>query len=294
MNLLLKILGWLLSVVSVLGNGAVISLIIGRPSLRATAAGILLLSLAVADFGVGLIFFPLTFICEEHLCNRNVRIIMIAVFLYASRTNLLAFTLDRYVSITFPLRYTVFITQKRIYYILVASWVIPMVATSLDFIPYVTNIHLDDKRLLTWLIVHTVIINITPALILFLTTIRLMVVLRRLRRQTSAIIAQLSFNKMSCNVTVNRRNREFDYAKVVGVLVALFGILFLMDTLVNICAYADISQCNVSEMDDAVMILQLINSAANPFVYVLLKKNIRNELKRFLTRGSTVAAQVSS
>ena len=299
MHLAVVIIAWFLTVVCILGNGAVILIITRTPTLRSTAGGVFVLSLAVADFGVGLLYLPVTYICENFSCNFHAERIFItfsSFYLYATRFNLFALTVDRYASIEFPLRYTMFITKKRIYLVVVTAWLVAVVVTFLDSIPYIApEIQDHVGGFLAWIIVHIVVFSLIPSIILFVTTARLMLVVKRLRRQTSAIIAQLSFNKMSCDVTVNRRSREFDYAKVVVVLVSIFAAVFLTEMTANICLVFKISLCNSDHFDSGLYILNLINSSANPFVYVLLKKDIRSEFRKVLLhRRSTVAPQAST
>jgi len=95
---------------------------------------------------------------------------------------------------------------------------------------------------------------------------------------------------MYCNVSVNKRFREFDYVKVIAVLVSVFGIFSLVDTVANVCFIAKIPQSTLEKMDYLVIILQLINSAVNPFVYAYHKKDIRVEVKRFFGQGPTANA----
>ena len=300
MHLAVVIIAWFLTVVCILGNGAVILIITRTPALRSTAGGVFVLSLAVADFGVGLLYFPVTYICENFSCNfyaERIFITFSSFYLYATRFNLFALTVDRYASIEFPLRYTMFSTKKRIYLVVVTAWLVAVVVTFTDSIPsYIApEIQAHVGGFLAWSIVHAVVFNLIPSIILFVTTARLMLVVKRLRRQTSAIIAQLSFNKMSCDVTVNRRSREFDYAKVVVVLVSIFAAVFLTEMTANICLLLKISLCNSDPFDSGLYILNLINSSANPFVYVLLKKDIRSEFRKVLLhRRSTVAPQAST
>ena len=299
MHLAVVIIAWFLTVVCILGNGAVILIITRTPTLRSTAGGVFVLSLAVADFGVGLLYFPVTYICENFSCNfyaERIFITFSSFYLYATRFNLFALTVDRYASIEFPLRYTMFITKKRIYLVVVTAWLVAVVVTFSDSIPYIApEVQVHVGGFLAWIIVHTVVFSLIPSIILFVTTARLMLVVKRLRRQTSAIIAQLSFNKMSCDVTVNRRSREFDYAKVVVVLVSIFVAVFLTEMTANICLLFKISLCNSDHFDSGIYILNLINSSANPFVYVLLKKDIRSEFRKVLLhRRSTVAPQAST
>ena len=286
MNLLVLILGWLLTVIVVLGNGFVILLITRRPSLRTTAGGIFIFSLAVADFCLGLTFFPLRFVSNRHLILEYFVVILQLVFQYASLANLCVLVADRYFSVAFPLRYTHFFTQKGMCTGLIASWTIALLVAILHLIPYFTTV----SHFTVMVIIHTVIFSITPAFILVFTTIHLMIVVRRLRQQTLLVTAQLSFNKMYCNVSVNKRFREFDYVKVIAVLVSVFGIFSLVDTVANVCFIAKIPQSTLEKMDYLVIILQLINSAVNPFVYAYHKKDIRVEVKRFFGQGPTANA----
>ena len=54
---LLNSIGWLLSIATAVGNGFVIFLVAKNRRLHSSAANWYVLSLAVADFGVGIAFF---------------------------------------------------------------------------------------------------------------------------------------------------------------------------------------------------------------------------------------------
>ena len=288
MSSLVSVLGWLLSVIAAFGNGFTILLVTRKPSLRSTAGGIFILSLAVADFCLGLTFFPLLYFGHKlEGWNDYFELFLQLLFPYASLANLCALVLDRYFSIVFPLRYTNFITHKRTSFVLVASWMFSVVVAVLNLIHFLTS---SDKRVFGSL--HTVFFSVTPALILVVTTIHLILVVRRLRQQTMMVTAQLSFNNMSCNVTVNKRYREFDYVKVIAVLVTVFGIFSIVDIAANICDMADTPKSIVYEMNYVVIMLHLINSAINPFVYAYLKRDIRKETKRLLKNFATAVCGV--
>ena len=64
------ILGWILSILTVAGNGFTVLLVGGQPRLR-TKTNALIVSLAVADFCVGAFVVPSLFFCHisQHLCN---------------------------------------------------------------------------------------------------------------------------------------------------------------------------------------------------------------------------------
>ena len=101
------VLGWIPSVLAILGNGVVIYLICTRRRLK-TNPNRFMLSLALADFGVGACFFPAHFICNLHQsnCNRSIADDIAVLMIYSSTTNLCAMTVDRYVAIVRPLTYT--------------------------------------------------------------------------------------------------------------------------------------------------------------------------------------------
>ena len=64
----------------------------------------------------------------------------------------------------------------------------------------------------------------------------------------------------------------------------------MLDIVANLCFQFSIEQCNVEEMDDAVIVMYLTNLALRPFAYALLQKDIRKVVKQFLCRRTTVVA----
>lgn len=95
------VLGGILSVSTVLGNGLVIYLIISRKRLHKTVNWFLL-SLAVADLCVGLVHFPTKACISASLCSKCVTTAMQWLFLNLSMTNLCSLTVDRYIAMLHP------------------------------------------------------------------------------------------------------------------------------------------------------------------------------------------------
>ena len=100
------ITGWILAVLTVVGNGLVIFLITTRLNLRNTTNWFVL-SLAVVDFGVGAVYYPRLSFCSIHDATCVNDVVKIAypigvLFLCASVTNLCALTLDRYLAVVTP------------------------------------------------------------------------------------------------------------------------------------------------------------------------------------------------
>ena len=126
-----SILGWSLSILTITGNGFIICLVSRRRRLRKTNAFIV--SLAAADFCVGLSTFPPLFVCEEIIgCNPKAFLAsgmdyLRWLFGYASVTNLCGLVLERYVAVVKPLSYLTFMTRKRVLQMFVISWTIPVI-----------------------------------------------------------------------------------------------------------------------------------------------------------------------
>ena len=125
------ILGWSLSILTISGNGSIIFLVCSRRRLR-TKTNAFIVSLAVADFFVGLSTVPSLFFCqEEGDCNglsnglRN-------LFPYASVVNLCTLVLERYVAVVMPFKYLTFMKRRRVFLVIFISWAIPVI-TALAF-----------------------------------------------------------------------------------------------------------------------------------------------------------------
>ena len=102
---LLNSIGWLLSIATAVGNGFVIFLVAKNRRLH-SSANWFVLSLAVADFGVGIAVFPSNYFCIYSMaCNSRVYMAFFWFFPHSSVTNLCSLTWDRYIAIVYPLKY---------------------------------------------------------------------------------------------------------------------------------------------------------------------------------------------
>ena len=101
--------GAFLSLLTFVGNGLVVYLIITRERLHNTTNWIVL-SLAIADFTLGAGYLPAVILLEDHTLVRHS---VVSFLPAASALNLSLLTVDRYVFITRPLRYSTLMTTKR-------------------------------------------------------------------------------------------------------------------------------------------------------------------------------------
>ena len=125
------ILGWTLSVVAAAGNGSIIFLVCSKRRLL-TKTNAFIISLAVADLGVGASVFPSQFFYEivktsHNSSSRCWNIDRIRwLFGYASVTSLCSLVLDRYVAIVKPLKYLNFMSRGRVIKMIFVSWAVPV------------------------------------------------------------------------------------------------------------------------------------------------------------------------
>ena len=120
METLFWILGWFLSFLTIIGNGfTLIFLVCSRRNLR-TKTNAFIVSLAVADFCVGLSVIPSLFFCDiTNTCHWPdywfswVNIIRL-LFSYTSALNLCGLVLDRFIAIVYLLKYITLMTRVAV------------------------------------------------------------------------------------------------------------------------------------------------------------------------------------
>ena len=113
------VLGWFLSILTMVVNGFVIFLVCSKRQLR-TKTNTFIVSLAVADFGVGMLAFPSRFFCSLATeitppLKEELFVIVVRVFIiYTSGTNLVSLVLERYFAMVKPLKYLTLMKRRRV------------------------------------------------------------------------------------------------------------------------------------------------------------------------------------
>ena len=125
------VLGWFLSILTMVASGFVIFLVCRKRQLR-TKINTFVVSLAVADFGVGMLAVPSRFFCGHPTestppLKEGLFVIVVRVFIiYTSGTNLVSLVLECYVAMVKPLKYLTFMKRGRVIQMVLTSWVIPI------------------------------------------------------------------------------------------------------------------------------------------------------------------------
>ena len=129
-----------LMLISILGNALVLAAIVRTPSLRATHM-IMLCSLAVSDFLVGVIAQPL-YIAEQLTKDRlahHISVIMGYSLCGVSFLTITAITVDRFLALHYHMRYATLVTESRVKYILIIIWLISFLGSGFNF--WNTHVH---------------------------------------------------------------------------------------------------------------------------------------------------------
>lgn len=278
------IAGWIITVMSLRGNGFTIYIITTRRRLL-TLPNWFILSLAVADFLFVLCYFPASFLCNLLFdsCNREYRIMVASLFMYASVTNLVAMTIDRYIAIALPLRYVVLVTSRRPLAVICSAWVFSLVLAPIQY-----QVERADSKTLhrVFEITRLVTVEVTPAVILVISTIRMLLIRRKHMRQAAIQVSQLLYNKRrrspDCQFKLSRK-RELSSVQVICVVVSVYIVCYGMNISLSFCIGLEI--CNPPrEARDMLAILLMVNSLINPFAYAFLKNDIKKECEALFRR----------
>lgn len=271
--------GWLPSLLAVVGNGLVIYLILASRKLR-TSNNRFVLSLAIADFCVGIFYYPGHAICHFVLtsCNKMIRDDIAVLMIYSSVCNLCAMALDRYIAIVRPLHYMSLMTARQATILTTVAWMIPL---STYFIPAVCAsmglIRLDFE---VSAIVWTTMFEFVPCVGLFLATTHAVVTSRKHCRRDAWLSSQIRFNRPTPKL-----RRSACSATVIATVVAIFLSCYAVEVYSSFCYFTALCVMN-KNLYNVVRFLVIVNSAANPVAYAFLKRDIRRELDRIFCNCS--------
>lgn len=273
----------LISIVTVSGNGVVVFLIITRRNLHITCNWFVL-SLSIVDFFVGLLLPWLSFICRQEgiSCDYAVFFSAFNTVLAISVANTCMMTFDRYIGLVYALQYRMFMTPKRIIFLTASTWVFPAI---LAFLPFLwhghVSIEIQNQAKKIYTAAMLIIFEFLPPVILLFMYMQILHTARRLRRQTAVQLAQLSFNQASeSNIIPNSRQRLQERSvRVIGAVVILFVLCWTFDIYKSLCRHYFKCSVDKTVLDQVSLLFIYTNSALNPVVYALLKRDIRTELR---------------
>ena len=270
------VLGWFLSILTMVVNGFVIFLVCNKRQLR-TKTNAFIVSLAVADFGFGMIAVPSLFFCSLVTeCTPRSKEGLIVAFVriftfYASGINLVSLVLERYIAVVKPLKYMTFMTRRRVIQMVVTSWGISFLFT-LTMASIILR-GIDYARTMRGYFYLLFEIILCVILIFFLASMFLVVYNLNSRDRTLA--KQLRFNQLVVRTKTQNMSAVKWVALITCVFLSCYGIMMR-------CSLLFLTGHKCDNDFHYKITLQVINSGINPIAYAFFKRDIQRECKRLL------------
>lgn len=229
----------ILALTIILANLLVLASIRANPRLRIRSSEyILILSLSLADLMVGLFLLPVKIVdllsiewtrqfvwCKMTIC--------LTLFnLSASLLNLLAVTMDRFLAISYSLKYNNFITMKRTYLTIAAIWLtafivsfLPLFGVGTKSVEFNSRFHhlcrFADALGETYLALYFVFICATPTMLITAVYFKIFLLARRQQRRIASVMVYATDG--TDRATVQKQSskqilfmRELKAAKTIG------------------------------------------------------------------------------
>ena len=246
------VLGWFLSILTMVVNGFVIFLVCRKRHL-CTKTNAFVVSLAVADFGVGMIVVPSLFFCSlatQCTPERSVVIFLKVFIIYTSGTNLVGSVLECYVAVVKPFKYLTFMQRRRVIQIELSA--------------------IDGARTIGGYLYLLFEVILCVYLIFFLASMFFVIYSR-----DRTLAKKLQFNHVVARAkTQNKASAVKWVALITCVFLSCYGIMMRCSLL-----FLTGQSCN----DYSFKIpLEVINSGINPIAYAFFKRDIQQECKRLL------------
>ena len=257
----------------------IIFLVCSKRQLR-TKTNAFVVSLAVADFCVGVSVVPSLFFYEmtsgrdaQDLLPGGISIVR-WLFMDASVANLCSLVLDRYVAIVKPLKYLTFMTDRRVILMISFSWGITIV-----FILFEASFWLSSKsplilNIFIWLAI--IFFEFLPCFMLILCVTSMLCAVRKHHRAAHTLAKQLRFNH-HVSLRAYEKSAVLMMAVVVGFFLGCYGISLR-------CGFLRISNVLCNDFKYHIPML-VLNSAVNPLAYAFFKRDIKKEFKILFYKG---------
>ena len=256
------------------------------------------LNLAVSDLLVCAIFFP-TYIVEmikivqgtalasDMICQISFTITGISLSL--SVVNIMILTIDRYISITLPLKYPNIVTSRRVCIALILAWCAGLTnggllsfSTTSSGLPLLCNINLAVAM------AGSVLCFFIPLMVSVVFNFKILRIVREQRRKinTQASPASDSGNTLATGLSARRHlAKQF---KLFKTFIVVFGCFLFCVTPLPIIAVTDVLVCGGGcvplEIIGTSAILAGANSVLNPFIYGVRHEEYRRALKILFSR----------
>uniref|UniRef100_A0A8C4X368 G-protein coupled receptors family 1 profile domain-containing protein n=1 Tax=Erpetoichthys calabaricus TaxID=27687 RepID=A0A8C4X368_ERPCA len=288
----LYICSGLVIILTIFGNLFVIISICHFKQLH-TPTNILILSLAVVDFLVGLLVMPFKFsnyieYCwyfGDMMCSFHYGCYLLLTS--ASVSNLVFISLDRYLAVCNPFFYNAKVTMPRTLFCVFLSWL-------LSLLYILTYMNSEGSSIITdcvgacafdyiaaWNLIDFIFTFMLPFSVMFCLYTRIFMVASRHARAINSVI-QKTESTQSRKIKISKSERKA--AKTLGIAVFTFIICWLPVFLMSVCyQYVPLTIGFLNNIYCGFNLVSLINSGLNPIIYALFHPSFRKSFKIMLT-----------
>ena len=249
-----------LMLISILGNALVLAAIIRTLSIRSTPHMIMLCSLAVADFLVGLIAQPLFIakeVTKEELLNNLVVTVAFSVC-GVSLLTMTVLTVDRFLALHYHMRYATLVTESRVKGFVVFIWLLSFFASGFFF---------WNNRL------HSIIIIVSTALYFIISTfsyIRIYLIVRKHQSQIKSQQHAVLSSNVESNLNIARLRRSaFNIFLFYIALILCYCPIYVILTVFAASAKDWQTEWNFAQT------AVFMNSSINPLMYCWRLRELR-------------------
>ncbi|XP_031134040.1 trace amine-associated receptor 13c-like [Sander lucioperca] len=254
-----------------------------------TPTNILLLSLAVSDFLVGLVLMPVEVLQKtscwflgDFVCAMYT--IFSGIIISASIGDMVLISVDRYVAICDPLHYTTRITDNRVKLCVYLCWLCSVSYSFLFVKDELTQLGRYNSCYGECVLVVDFVVGAVDVVLSFIVPVTVIIALylrifavavsqaRVMRSHITAVTLQLS-------VTPKAKKSELKAARTLGVLIVVFLMCFCPFYSVSLAGDKWVNASSVSY----VLFVYYCNSCLNPVIYALFYPWFRKSVKLIIT-----------
>ncbi|XP_065121221.1 trace amine-associated receptor 13c-like [Paramisgurnus dabryanus] len=240
-----------------------------------TPTNLLILSLAVADLIVGLIVIPLMGVryietCwyfGETFCSIFLLISLIVVS--ASLGNLVFISVDRFIAVTDPLRYTVRVTTYKTVFCIIINWICSVIYSLFLYDALTQDGCFGDCAIyfkFHHIVMDLIVTLIAPCFVIMSLYMKIF------------CVAKHQAKVVSCNTGISRSERKA--AKTLGIVVVVYFLCWIPYYMVILI---EGNESTVSIEFNLTCWVVYMNSCMNPLIYALFYRWFRVSAKHILT-----------
>lgn len=278
-TLAVKIALVVIGVTTLVGNGTVIYLVAMRHRLR-TKTNFMVMSLAISDFLVGIAIIPSFLACMYVECDNLLSKLFYDAFLFISVCNLCCITFDRFLSVTKPLRYHAKMTRRKVLWLVIVSWIVPGIVSIVPVAWLYTDtsqerVAVDNKIFYT---IQVVVFMLTPCVIMLVAYAVIFNIAWKQTRHIRRVLSSLSLSQTNAAASTTREAKAT--LKVFGTVVVVFVFCWSLSAFRTIVTNYKLVDRLPIDLIMTSRLLLVANSAINPIIYSLWKKDFKKEIRR--------------